>query len=173
MIANDELLFVVNEDNKPIQPKPRDEVHKNGYWHRTTHVWIVNSKHQILCQKRTVKKDMYPGMWDPKFGGHLKQSEKYLTNAQREIAEELRLQREKDLLFFEIYKCGKDKEFQAIYWIEWNGDLKDISLEKEEVAEIAWRDINELENIFRNNDPQWIQQGYELRFLSKLKERNF
>lgn len=34
MINKDELLFVVDENNNPVEPKPRKKVHTKGYWHR-------------------------------------------------------------------------------------------------------------------------------------------
>ena len=48
MINKDEYLFVVDERNKPVEAKPREEVHRNEHWHRNSNVWIRNFKGQIL-----------------------------------------------------------------------------------------------------------------------------
>ncbi len=64
MINNKELLFVVDENNQPQQPLPRNVVHKNSLWHRTAAVWVINRNGKILCQKRSLKKDVKPGMWE-------------------------------------------------------------------------------------------------------------
>lgn len=172
MINDSELLFIVDEDNKPLSPKQRYEVHEKGYWHRCSQVYVINSHQQILCQKRTQMVDMYPGMWDAKFGGHLRPGEEYVDNALVELKEELGLRKEKeDLQFFEVYKSEKDREFQAIFYTRLDGDEADIHLEKEEVDHVEWKDIEELEKVFRNHDPEWVQVGYELRLFVHLKQR--
>ncbi|HXS15141.1 MAG TPA: NUDIX domain-containing protein, partial [Candidatus Saccharimonadales bacterium] len=85
MIKKDELLFTVDENNLLQEPKPRNEVHANGYWHRTAHIWIFNDKKEILCQKRSLLKDMNPGKWEPFFGGHMAPQEEYIDNALLEL----------------------------------------------------------------------------------------
>lgn len=171
MINDSELLYVVDEKNNPLPSKQRYEVHEKGDWHRCSQVYIVNSHRQILCQKRASTLDMYPGMWDPKFGGHLRPHEEYVDNALIELKEELGFRKEKeDLHFFEVYKSEKDKEFQAVYSTKWDGKLENIHLEKAEVDHVEWKDISELERIFKSHDPHWIQAGYELRLLSQLKQ---
>lgn len=170
MIDPSELLFVVDEENKPLAPLPREVVHEKGYWHRCSEIIVVNSQSQILCQKRTLLKDSHPGMWEANFGGHLGPSDDFLENAVAEVNEELGLQKEKkDLIFFEIYKSDNEKEFQGVYFTKWDGDIGSLSLEEAEVEKVLWKDILELEQLFKSNDPQWVQHGYELRLLTRLK----
>lgn len=171
MIHGSELLFVVDEKNMPLAPKQRHEVHEKGDWHRCSQVFVVNSQGQILCQKRALSVDMYPGMWDVKFGGHLHPEEEYVENAIQELQEELEIQKEKEeFVFFEVYKSEQDKEFQAVYFTKLDRNVESIHVEKEEVDIIEWKDIDDLEEIFKRHDPKWIQHGYELRLLSHLKQ---
>ena len=64
MIDIQELLFVVDENNQPLKPQLRSSAHKNGLWHRTTGIWVINKSKKVLCQKRSLKKDLNPGIWE-------------------------------------------------------------------------------------------------------------
>lgn len=174
MINPSELLFVVDENNNPIESLPRDEVHAKGLWHRCSQIVVINSQKQILCQKRSKLKDNHPDMWEANFGGHLGPDEDFLDNALKETEEELGLQqKEKDMIFFEVFKSVEEKEFQGVYYTRWDGDLKTLSLEEEEVSEVAWKEIVELEKEFHSADSNWVQHGYEIRLLEHLKAQDF
>lgn len=160
MINSKELLFVVDENNIPLEPKPRDEVHAKGYWHRNTHLWIVNDKGELLCQQRSQLKDSNPGMMESFFGGHTLAGEEYKESGIKELEEELGLKVAPDELeeLF-LYKNEKDKEFQKIYKIHWNGDIKTLHLEPDEVAEISWITVNDVYNALRFKE-NWSVPGY-------------
>ena len=64
MINKDELLFAVDENNKPIEPMPRAKAHTEGVWHRNAHIWIVNPNREVLVHKRSMLKDSNPGKWE-------------------------------------------------------------------------------------------------------------
>jgi isopentenyldiphosphate isomerase len=61
----------------------RDEVHKKGLWHRTVHIWILNSNNELLIQKRSYQKEVYPGLWDISCAGHLSCGEDCYSGAIR------------------------------------------------------------------------------------------
>ena len=69
--------------------KDRADVHRDGDWHRSVHIWIVRrSERALLIQQRAADKDTWPGYWDASVGGHLSAGERY-EDAYREIEEEL------------------------------------------------------------------------------------
>ncbi|NLD99505.1 MAG: NUDIX domain-containing protein [Fibrobacter sp.] len=78
----------------------RDVVHSRGLWHRTVHVWVFNSHNELLIQKRSLTKEVYPGLWDISCAGHVSAGESNLTAAVRELHEELGLTVVKDDLSF-------------------------------------------------------------------------
>lgn len=170
MIDKKELLFVVDEFNNPIEPKPRDEVHKNGYWHRVAHIWILNSEQEILCQKRSLLKDMNPGKWEPFFGGHMAPEEDYLTNAQNELQQELGIEATKmNLHQYSVYKNLRVKEFQGIYSLIWNGELSTLRLEEDEVDQVMWIALEEVyDTLINKQDNMWTIMGYEKELLQHL-----
>lgn len=170
MIKKDELLFIVDELNNPIEPKPRNDVHSKGIWHRTTQIWIINDKKQILCQRRSLLKDTNPGKWEAFFGGHLAPKQEYLDCASQELAEELGITVPKnELHFFQVHKFPPDKEFQGVFYTRWNGDASSLQLEEEEVDQVKWVDLLKIrELIVEKKDDNWTKWGYERELLKEL-----
>lgn len=57
----DELIDVLNENGvKTGEVLPRKEIHKNGIWHRSIVVAIVNENNEILLQQRSSNKEKTP-----------------------------------------------------------------------------------------------------------------
>ena len=133
MINNRELIFVVDENNNPVKPQIRSFVHKNNLWHRTTGIWVINRKKQILCQKRSLQKDQNPGFWEAYFGGHLGSNETDVHNAKIELGEELGIKvLEKDFVFYKVCKSDKPthKEFNHIFGVFLNREDLDFNFEE-------------------------------------------
>ena len=42
----------------------REECHKKGLWHRAVYGFIFNNKGDILLQKRSKNKKLWPDLWD-------------------------------------------------------------------------------------------------------------
>ena len=56
-----EYLDILDKSgNKTGEKKPRKEVHSKGYWHKGVHIWIINSNRELLVQRRSSNKDVYP-----------------------------------------------------------------------------------------------------------------
>ncbi len=172
MINNDELLFVVDENNTPIDPKPRKEVHAKGYWHRTSQVWIINNKKEILCQQRSLLKDTSPGNWDPYHGGHFGPGISYEDGAITELKEELKIHAKKeDLKLFKIHKSHTHIEFQAAFVYIWNGNIKKITFEKDEVEQIKWYSIPEIRRLaLEERGNKWSNIEYLEEILDWLEK---
>eukprot|EP00747_Dinoflagellata_sp_TGD_P182511 gnl/TRDRNA2_/TRDRNA2_36788_c0_seq1.p1 gnl/TRDRNA2_/TRDRNA2_36788_c0~~gnl/TRDRNA2_/TRDRNA2_36788_c0_seq1.p1 ORF type:complete len:189 (-),score=34.22 gnl/TRDRNA2_/TRDRNA2_36788_c0_seq1:17-583(-) len=79
--------------------KARSEVHRDGDWHRSIHVWVVvpgtagadTQEVELLMQKRAQTKDTHPGLWDVSVAGHIDAGDEPLATAVREAEEELGL----------------------------------------------------------------------------------
>ena len=85
----DELFDVVNERDEVVGQAPRSEVHRQGLRHRATHILLFNQRGEVFLQKRSAKKDTFPGAWDSSASGHLDTGENYDACAVRELKEEL------------------------------------------------------------------------------------
>src|SRR3954453_8946438 len=93
-IAQDpsELFDVVRADGKPTgEVKRRADVHRDGDWHRSVHVWIAGRDDRgrfFLVQRRSAQKDTWPLRFDATVGGHYRHGES-LADALREVEEEI------------------------------------------------------------------------------------
>jgi isopentenyldiphosphate isomerase len=85
----DEIFDVVNDRDEVIGQLARREVHRQGLKHRATHILIFNAKGEVFLQKRSLKKDNHPGVWDSSASGHVDSGEDYDSCAVREVGEEL------------------------------------------------------------------------------------
>lgn len=131
-----DLLPVVDDHDNYVQALPRREVHLRRLKHRAVHIVVVNSKDEILLQRRSMKKDNYPGWWDISVGGHVDVGEEYDQAARRELREEqgiagaplaevarIEAQERTGWEFVRVYECRHDGDVQP------NAD---------EVSEVRW-----------------------------------
>jgi isopentenyldiphosphate isomerase len=88
MVMAEELFDIYDDQGTHIGVKPRGEVHRDGDWHKSMHLWIISSDGMLVMQRRADDKDSCPGMFDASVGGHLVAGEK-LVDALREADEEL------------------------------------------------------------------------------------
>lgn len=87
----EEWFDVVNARDEVVGRALRREVHGRGLLHRAVHVLVFNAAGQVFLQKRSMSKDMSPGLWDSSCSGHVDAGEDYDAAAQRELGEELGL----------------------------------------------------------------------------------
>ncbi len=179
MINDQELIFVVDENNDPIVSAARDIVHQKGLWHRSCDIWVINSKGEILCQKRSMKKDVKPGKWESFFGGHVLAGEDYLDSAVKELAEELGIAtRFSQSDFFKIYKSDEEsgrgyphRQFKYIFRLKRDGALDGFAYEKDEIDGLKWVPLAKLRKIIvdeKNTD--WSLPGYAKEVLDWLQK---
>ena len=84
----DELLAVVDGEDRETGAERRDVVHARGLLHRAVHVVLTGPDGRVLIQKRSALKDTFPLHWEC-VGGHLGPGEAYADAARREVREEL------------------------------------------------------------------------------------
>jgi len=140
----EEIFDVVNDADEVIGQKTRSEVHRLGLQHRAIHVLVFNARGQIFLQKRSMKKDRQPGLWDSSASGHLDTGEDYDACAVREVCEEigLRLSAAPRRLFKLAASPATDQEHVWIYRCEAEGPFE---LHPEEIERGEWFDANELD----------------------------
>lgn len=173
----DEIFDVLDKDgNFTGKIKPRKEVHQNGDWHKAVHVWIINSKNELLIQKRSPNKDIAPNQWDISVAGHIPAGGDGLTTALREIEEELGVHIEqKNLEYLFTVTQSKTKknyinnEFNEVYLLKLDLDISKIVLQKEELTEIKFIHFTELEKLINgDNDKIFVSHDKEYKKLFKL-----
>jgi isopentenyldiphosphate isomerase len=133
----EEIFDVVNERDEVIGQRSRGEVHRLGLRHRAVHVLVFNSRGDIFLQKRSMRKDRQPGVWDSSASGHLDTSESYDACARRELQEELgcELPRPPERLFKINAGAETDQEFVWVYRCDAEGPF---CLHPEEIERGDW-----------------------------------
>lgn len=155
----DEMVDVLTETGKFTDNVEMKQLcHKKGLWHKAVAVFIINSKKQVLLQKRSKNKKMWPDMWDISAGGHVLAGEFGFQVIIREIKEELGLSVKKEEIIFigcstSINKKGDilNKHFNEYYIVTKDIDEKNLSLQKEEVSEVKWINKEEIIERIKNN----------------------
>ena len=139
----EEYFDVVNERDEPIGRATRREVHARELLHRSVHVLVFDSCGRVFLQKRSMAKDMDPGLWDSSCSGHVDAGEDYDTAVVRELDEELGIHLkgapERWLQLKAQDQTGW--EFCWIYRLQHNGPFE---LHPEEIETGEWLTAGEL-----------------------------
>lgn len=168
-----EYLDIVDENNNLTgNVVERKEVHEKRLFHRHISCWIMNNKGEILLQRRSYTNKKNPGKW-AKSGGHVNSGETVLQALKRELNEELGIVvNDNQIIELEIFKSEKEHYFSYNFLILVD-DKIEYKLQKEEVEEVKYFRIEELENC-KNDDNfvfyKWTLEDYKKQ-LDILKEK--
>lgn len=114
------------------------------------HLCIFNNKNQLLIQKRSENKKLYPSLWDLTISGHVLANENSRQAMERECLEEIgykvNLQSNRAFATFN-FKEG----FDDFFMVSKNLNIKDLSLEKAEVDDIMWASKKEVLELLKSN----------------------
>ena len=138
----------------------KSEIHSNGYYHDTAHVWLYNAHSEILLAQRAAAKTIFPLLWDVSVAGHVDAGEEVIDAAIRETREEIGHEiSEKDLEKIGVYDCFqsypngiKDNEFHHTFIAKIKYDLIDLKLDKDEVAQVKFVTIPEFLKLLKNSN---------------------
>jgi len=176
----DELIEICDAaGNLTGEQKMKSEAHLDGSWHRAAHVWLYNFRGELLLQLRAAEKTLYPSVWDVSAAGHVGVGEKPIIAALRELEEELGLQvAPEDLEFFKVVKNSppfsgfKNNEFYHVYFCEYAGSLDELILQPEEVDQVKYFTISEIERQLEHDQENFVPHGsYWYEILAEFKTR--
>jgi isopentenyldiphosphate isomerase len=134
-------------------------------------VFIQNSKGEFLIQKRSVSKG---GKWATT-GGHPKMGEDSIAGICTEVLEEIGvdLKPYKDqLILFKTHK-GNSK-FADLYYINLDIDINKTKLQEEEVQDLKWFTISDIENLIEHDE---FHESHTkmfrdcMKYLNKIKTK--
>lgn len=172
-----ELFDILDEEgNKTGIAKPKLAVHRQGLWHRVAHIWLVNSKGEILLQQRSARMENYPSLWDISVAGHIASREGSIQGALREIKEEIGV--DLDVSQLELIGTVKhkvvlnkgtyfDNEFSDVYLVKLDLDINNFLRREEEVAALQWMPIAEFKRWVQEKRPDLVPHVEEYRLLFK------
>lgn len=137
--STEEWFDVVNERDEVIRQATRREVHATGLWHRAVHVLVFDASGRVFLQKRSMTKDLSPGLWDSSCSGHLDTGEAYDAAAIRELSEEIGVRLppgEGPTRWFRVEACEPTGwEFVWVYRLRYDGVM---TLEPTEIQYGEW-----------------------------------
>lgn len=173
-----ELIDIVDENDKLTgRVIDRKTLDKENLWHRVVSCWIMNNKGEILLQRRALTKKTNPGKWG-KTGGHVDSGETTEAAIIREVKEELGIDVPKNQAhLIDIFKSKdmNDKYFGYNYIFTVDYEINDYILQTEEVDQVKYVTIEEMEKIKRRNDnnyvfSKWTDESFFAE-MTKLKNK--
>lgn len=171
MSKNDEMLDIVDSNNKVIGQELRSKTFKKGLLHRAANIFIFNSEGKVFLQRRSSKVHKYPLFWDMSAGEHVKVGESIKDAATRGVKEELGISISlKKVIPLHHIKSGMadkkdqlvDNELVETYQGLFDGQIK---LDLNEVAEGKFFSIKEVNKMIKNPDNKftsWFLEDWEL-----------
>ncbi|MFH1610496.1 MAG: NUDIX domain-containing protein [Patescibacteria group bacterium] len=170
---SEEMLTLVDKDDKLVGEELRDKCHRQGLWHRASTIFVLNSKDEVLIQRRAPNMS-HPNKWCSSASGHVLTNETYEQAAKRELKEELGIECD----FKEIGKLAEqtigkpdeiENEYNKVYVCYHEGPFK---IQKEELTEVRFISIPELRKEIeqdRNN----FTPGFLLELRYFLENRGY
>lgn len=158
--AADEVLDVVDRDDRVTGRAPRGEVYARGLLHRCVFVLARNAEGRIFVHRRTASKLVFPSAYDMFVGGVLGAGEEYAEAALREAEEELGvsgLGQPEPLLKF-LYEGPGGAWWSYVH--EVRCELP-VSPQVSEVAWHAWLTEEELAARVVGGEWPWVPDGLE------------
>ncbi len=142
-----EVLDVIKKDGKVIDKKSREVVHEKHLLHKQVMIFVFNSSGDVLVQKRSKKKEIFPNYWSIGVTGHVLSGEDERSAAVREAKEELSMIiKQSHLINIGSFVIDVPEEYAKIkmYYYEYNAELE---RNKKEVADFKYIPINKVSKI--------------------------
>lgn len=162
----------------------RSVAHTLGLTHRTAHIWVTRRSQagdwELLMQKRSLRKESYPGCYDVSAAGHVQAGDGYLESACRELWEELGIRAgEEELEFAGLFDSGdifaefggkpfRDREISAVYVYRGEVEPERLRLQPEEVDSVRWMAYGEVLDHAGKRDPGFCVNLRDLELLGKF-----
>jgi len=131
MKSENEIVLIVNNENRVVGTAPRSVMRRMNLPHRASYILVFDRNGRLFIHKRTQSKDVFPGYHDIAAGGVVKQGENYRQSAERELFEELGI---RGVPLTELFECFYSDEscrvWGRVFRCEYNGKM---ILQKEEI----------------------------------------
>jgi isopentenyldiphosphate isomerase len=140
---SEEIVALVDVNDRLTGEAPRSRVRKEGLIHRVSYIFVFNAQGQLLLQMRTSIKDLYPGYFDAAAGGVLLASESYERSASRELREELGICAPIKAHFDHYFDDGFNRYWGRVFSCEHEGPF---TLQASEVQSVEFVNVEQVLN---------------------------
>ncbi len=167
IMAEDELVDVVDKYGIPISTKSRKEARAKNLLSRSTIILVFNRKNEIFISKRSKKKSTTPGLYEIGQGGVLLSGETYEQNAKRELLEELGIVANLTYLFDFHFIAQKNSYLAKVFMCKYDGE---IGIQKEEIEDGFFISLEKLKEMLGRNPDQFTPDSPEIlkKYLESL-----
>lgn len=155
-----EYLDILDENgNKIGVTKSRKDAHRDGDWHKTAFIFVVNDNGEIILQKRSQKKETNPNKWTASASGHISAGDTDIEGAIRELEEEIGIKADEESLKYlftvkeehiEEENNLKVRHISDVYLLFKNIELSELKLQEEEVSDVKYIHYKEFEKMLVN-----------------------
>jgi len=156
----EEIFDIYDGIGNPLNiTKTKSDVHKNGFWHKSFHCWVIykdsNGNDFIVLQKRSSNKKTWPNKLDITAAGHIKSGEG-LEGGLREIKEEIGL----EIALKKLISLGRricieefdpnsiNHEFQDVFFLIDNRPLSAYKMQESEVSGLVAINVDKALELF-------------------------
>ena len=156
---SEEMVDILDDKgNKTGQVLTRSESHAKNLWHPIIHLWIFNLKGEILMQRRSANKPVFPDVWDVAVGGHVSAGESPQDAVIKEAQEELGIKIDKQKFKFicktrfgtKMPDGWVNNIFIWSYITKMDIQIAELKLQEEEVSGAKWFSLDELDKMLNN-----------------------
>jgi 8-oxo-dGTP pyrophosphatase MutT (NUDIX family) len=153
----DEILDIVDENDRVIGQSPRGKAYAEGLRHRCVFIQARDAEGRLFVHRRTPVKLVFPSLYDMFVGGVVGAGESYDTAALREAEEELGVSGlpAPEFLFKFLYDNGAGQSWwSAVYEVRCELPVSP------QVEEVAWHDFLPDEEVERRlTEWEWVPDG--------------
>lgn len=152
--SDEAVLQVDGNTNERLQP-PENSVSRRlmrakNLWHRASYVFVETMNNEFVIQQRTASKEYCPSYFAPATGGVMAPDETNELNAQRELAEEIGVERSlEEMILLDQFRFTDDKTsvWGNVFYIKLKESDPPLKLQEEEVASVEFWDRATMEKL--------------------------
>jgi isopentenyldiphosphate isomerase len=116
-------------------------------YHLVVHMWILNSKGQLLIQKRASTVKSSPNMWAITGGAAIAGDDSY-SACLREVKEEIGIHADMKLAEV-VFTLIRQVSICDVWLIRQDFSIEECTLQTEEVSEVKWATFQEIKDLVK------------------------
>lgn len=119
---------------------PRHQAIQEQAWCKSTNIYVLNNAGEVLCHRRSLSKERWPGYWMTHVGGHVGAGETYESNALKELEEEAGIKANpSELIHWRTTRIPRARLWTKEFVILADRTLEELVPQPGEVEEFAWK----------------------------------
>lgn len=165
--SESEQLILVDEHDNEIGYRSKAACHDGeGMMHRAFSLFLFNNEGELLLQKRSAQKRLWPGYWSNSCCSHPRRGESMPTATRRRLTDELNIAAELQHVYHFCYQAlfgeaGSENELCHVYLGRVCGDLHP---NESEISGVRFIRPDALDNEFLNTPEHftpWFRQEWQ------------